>query len=344
MSAWQRIRQALPVALLSLAVATPALAQHRPVVIDQAAVAERDDQEMRADIAALNRGHGSGKKAAERLTVQGDRALPQLHVALSDGSSSDLQRIQLATVLAEIGSDSSIQPLIQLANSHPAQLGVRQSVVDALAELSATPQAVEFVDSILASDDESWLVKRKAFVYLGRHRVEAARRWVDRYRGDANDELRAGALYLAARLGDAEALDPLVQMLAAPAPTSQRYALMLGIAELVDADKFKQLTPDWIHSSWEYDSAHRLAEFRGAAPSRRSEMTLSMLNSRSLFERQLAASFVLETRGASGLLEYAGQNVPPHVRAVVRHQLRRSGFSLQFNDQGEARAERKAQP
>jgi len=300
--------------------------------------------DLQRDLEALRQFHEPGKKAAARLVERGDEFLPQLHAALNAADTDDNQRIQLSTVLGQIGDASSVDALISMVRKVPDQGGVRQAVLDALAQLPPSAEASSFADAVLADEDESWRVRRKALVYFGQHRMEAARRWIDVYREDEQIEMRAGALYLAARLGDAAALQPLAEMLALPAPRSLRYALMLGIAELVDAENLTRRTPEWIRSSWEYDSARRYAEFRTADAARRSEMTTEMLNSKSLFERQEAARHIGTSGGPDELVKLIRSTIPPHVREVARHQLRRSGFRVNVRTDGEVRLQPKAQP
>jgi len=324
--------------------AQPAGAHTVPQGIERARDRTPAAPDVAQDIEALAQFHGPGKKAAARLAERGATILPELHAAMLDPDADPRKRMQLAVVVGQIGDASSVGPLVALARAAADQGGVRQAALDMLCELPVAPDAVELADELLGDAAESWRVRRKALVYLGRQRVEAARHWVEVYRADPEIELRAAALYVAARLGDGEALGPLVELLALPAPPALRYALMLGIAELNDADGFRRATPDWIRGSWEYRSALRWAEFRTAGEARRAELVRTMIASEALFERQEAARWLLEARGPQALAELAAEGIPPHVRAVARHRLRRAGFRVLTAEDGGVTLEREERP
>lgn len=326
-------RRGLGVVLLVGAVAaaylSPPASAHQvhgsPDTVRDRSVSENSVEQ---DVAALAGLHLPAKRAAARLVERGEAILPALHAAMTAPGATDEQQIQIATVLGEIGDASSIGPLIALAEANPTNLGIRQEVLSMLAELPASPASRAFVTRVLDNRREDPLVRRKGLVFFGMHRDERALRYVVRHRADENLEMRGAALFLAARLGDVTARDPIVALLSLPAPPSLRYGLMLGLAELVPPSEFEALAPDYLHASWEYASALRCARFRVGGTEERLGLWRAMIESPSIFERNLAAGIVLQEQGPEELARLVEPGMPEPVRAAARHRLRQEGFRV----------------
>jgi outer membrane murein-binding lipoprotein Lpp len=295
------------------------------------------------DVAALAGLHLPAKRAAARLAERGEAILPALHAALAAPATSAVQRLQIASVLGEIGDVSSTGPLIALAEAFPAHLGIRQEVLAMLAELPPSPQAAAFATRVLEDPEEPSLVRRKALVFFGVQRDDRGRRFATRHRDDPDPEMRAAALFAAARLGDDSAGDAALAFLREPAPPSVRYALLLALAETATAEEIEVGAPEYLRASWEYRSAVRCARFREADAAGRDSLQPAMLASPSILERKLAAASVIERHGAEALGRLAGPGYPEAVRAAARHQLRASGYRVLREGNG-IRLERKVAP
>jgi HEAT repeat protein len=294
----------------------------------------REETTVADEIAALAHLHAAGRAASRRLVERGPSALPELHQALLAPTSTIEQRLQLATVLGEIGDPESVEPLIRLAEAYPRHLGIRQEVLAMLAELPPTPAAVAFVDRVLENTDESAVVQRKALAYYGQQRDERGARWVDRFVQRPEFDLRAAAVFLAARLGHPSAREWTEQLLAGEVvPPSSRYVVMLAYAEVASPEELELRTPEYMKKSgWEYDSALRLSRFRAAGREERPVLAGEMMGSRSVYEQKIAARWILAEQGAEPLAGFINPKAKPQTRAVARAQLRRAGYRVLERD------------
>ena len=145
-------------------------------------------------------GGTSGNWAAQRLVAVGAPALDQLHQALLAPATSDSAKLQLLSVIAEIGAPRSAGPLLEAAASRPDGL-LYGPVLAALAQLPATDRTVAFARDQLADGiAPAW--KAAALIYLGRIRYTPAAPSVAEYSAAKYPlQVRAAALYLGARLG-----------------------------------------------------------------------------------------------------------------------------------------------
>lgn len=336
-------RRLLPAALAAALLAAGARGHEVHEAPESALEAPARATTVEQDIAALSGLHHPAKRAATRLVERGETILPALHAALRAPATTDVQRLQLATVLGEIGDASSTVPLIALAESPAADPGLRQEVLAMLAELPPAPAAAAFATRVLENPRESSLVRRKALVYFGLQRDERGRRFSTHHRDDPDPEMRAAALYTAARLGDASVGEAALAFLGEPAPASTRYALLLALAETATAAEIEARAPEYLRDSWEYRSALRCARFRTGDAAERASLSRAMLSSPSIVERKLAAASVIEREGADALARLAAPGYPEAVRAAARHQLRASGYRV-VRDGSSIRLERKVAP
>lgn len=290
--------------------------------------AKRVMPELAKDIEALKSFHGVGKTAAGRLVERGDEMVPRLVEALRSPEANEQQRVQIITVLGEIGDIGAVQPLIDVVRNHPQWLAERKEALFALSFLPRTEASSEFSRQVLDNEDEHPRIRRTALVYLAQQRDPSGSAYVEKFRSHSNVELRGVALYLGARLGDLSVKDPSFELLALPAPRSIREPLLLGLAEVADPGEIERRVPRYLKGTKEYVSALRYARFRTGTATQRSELAREMLDAGSFVEKHIAAKFILDEQGAEALAELAGLEVRPDIRAVMRHTLRRAGYRV----------------
>lgn len=299
--------------------------QYRQMLIEAQAA---EPKTVADDIAALRQFHRAAKRAARRLAERGDQILPQLIEALRSPESNDKQRQQLINLLGEIGNESAIEPMIQLADAHPEWPGERRQILLALTYLPQTEASVGFAQRMAEGETEHEVVRRTAVVYFAKFRDTRGRKYVDAMVADSNVDNRAVGLYLAARLGDDSVKDGIVRLLGRPAPWSLRGFLLTGLSDVADAEEIERTAPAYLRESDELASALRLARFRTGSTAQRVELSRAMLGSSNREEKLRAARFILENQGVDGLAGLLRGNTPPDVRAVARHELRRAGYRV----------------
>ena len=173
-------------------------------------------------------------------------------------------------------------------------------------------------------------MRRQALMYFAMQREERGREWAERFRNDGDLDMRAAALYLAASLGDATALEPITTLLREQPRASIRYGLLLALAELVDPAEFvRRVGPARQHGD-EYDGALRIAKLRSARAKERVALARKMLESQFPNERRIAMRALLERNALNELTSLLEQwwRVPAHMRATVAAELYRGGYRL----------------
>lgn len=291
-------------------------------------------QEITADISALSGPRSRSARAALQLLERAPESVPALHQAVLSQDTDARERSRLIALLLELGDRRSVDVLLQAVEAHPEEPGLRVSVLRALGELPQTEASFAFATRTLENAQETPRLKRQALVYFATQRDPRGRKWAERFRDDPDLDLRVAALYLAASLGDETALEPISELLREQPGASFRYALLLGLAELVDPAEFERRATPAQPRSDEYESALRIATLRSAGTERRVALALEMLESQFPNERRIAMRALLESNALdelSLLLEKWGA-VPAYTRASVAAELYRGGYRIVEKD------------
>jgi len=291
-------------------------------------------EEIKADIAALALSGSRQKRAALRLLERAPESVPALHRAVLSPEIDARNRGNLIALLLELGDPRSVDVLLELMRSRPQENGLRIDVLRALGELPQTPASFEFAELTLNDVDATPRVKRQALMYFAMQRDERGREWSARYRNDDVLDMRVTALYLAASLGDASALEPITTLLGEPRHRSFRYALLLALAELVVPAEFERRVDPALQRGDEYESALRFAKLRAAPASERAEIARKMLESEFPNERRVAMRALLESDALAELTPLLEQwwTVPGYMRATVAAELYRGGYRIVEKD------------
>jgi len=295
--------------------------------------AERQ-KEVAADIAALSGSGSRQTRAALRLLERAPESLPALHRAVLAPDTNARDRGRLIALLLDLGDPRSVDVLLQVVRAHPQEPGLRIDTLRALGELPQTTASFEFAKQTLGDAQEIPRVRRQALMYFAMQRDERGREWAERYRDDDDLDMRATALYLAASLGDATALEPITVLLREQPRSSIRYGLLLALAELVDPASFVRRVDPALQHGDEYDSALRIAKLRPARARERLAMARKMLESEFPNERRIAMRALLEANALSEFTPLLEQwwRVPAHTRATVAAELYRGGYRLVEKD------------
>jgi HEAT repeat protein len=295
--------------------------------------AERQ-KEIASDIAALSASGSRQTRAALRLLQRATESLPALHRAVLSADTDDRSRGRLIALLLDLGDPRSVDVLLQTVKAHPQEPGLRVSALRALGELPQTRASFEFATRTLRDTRETPRVRRQALIYFAAQREERGRQWTERFRNDADPDMRAAALYLAASLGDETALEPITALLRGQPRAAIRFGLLLALAELVDPAEFVRRVAPARRRDDEYDSALRIAKLRYDPSKERVVLARRMLESQFPNERRIAVRALLEENALNELTFLLEQwwTVPAHMRATVTAELYRGGYRLVEND------------
>jgi len=327
-----RLRRGLSCAglLLAFGLAVPPSSAHPP---DDALGASVDQFPVEQDIAALRDYGQEAKQAGRRLAWRGETVVPRLHAALAASAATEKQREQLITLLAEIGQAESVAPILAAARTHRDEPAVVRAALLMLPYLTDEPVAFDLARDLIVDPAAQPKLKRQALAYLGQVRdprgLELARPLLH-----ADDlDVRAGALWVAVRLGDAAAREGAAALLEGAAPRSLRQGLLLTYAEAATPEELAGRVAETLKETPEYASAMRYCRFRTAAGAERSGVAAEMMRSPYQFEKEVAAAHLLATDGADRLArDFGGSEASAGAREVVRHALRRAGYRVAVED------------
>ncbi len=284
-------------------------------------------QSAAEDVAALASGPGA-KAAAARLVERGPEALPALHAALLASDTEPRRIASIMQVLAAIGDASSVAPIVELAEGYPERWILKPAFL-ALTALPQTEASAAFAARIADNPSEAWSVRQGVLAYFGMHRDPRGRRWAEPL-VDARDPVRrAAALFVLARLGDREALGPILELLEDGAPPSARVALLMGLAELVDAEDFAYRAPAELSWTREYKSALRYAQYRTAEGALRADACRAMLRAATPGHSELGVRCLLELGREEDLLPYIALDLAdPQRPAMLKADIRKAGYRV----------------
>jgi hypothetical protein len=278
------------------------------------------------DIAAL--AGPEAKRAGPRLIDRGPEALPAVHGALRSTEVEPRHAQRLLQVLRSIGDKSSVPVVIELLE-RDKKSPLRRDALLVLALIPATEESAALIIGIATDVNEKWNTYRMSFTWFGLHRDPRGRPYAEAILDDPDPEKRAAGLFVLARLGDKNVLEPISQLLAAGPPANSRDILMLSLAELTIPEEFKRRAPSSLAWSSGYKESLLYARYSAAGPQERIPLCLKMLRSGTPEHRELAVRYLLENGHASDLRPYAAVDLEaPGRAALIRNDIRKAGWRI----------------
>ena len=282
------------------------------------------------DIQAMSNYGGAAQQAGERLVERGYDALNDLHAALLDPSATFPQKMQLITVLGEIGDSSSAEPIMQVAADMPDSKYLYQNTLLALSKLEPAQPVTDFVDQQLAQSDRDPLIQRTALAYYAHNPTVEASHWVDVYAApDANPDVRYAALYLGGTLGMDSVKDDIIGVLQNKQKNTREYYLLLGLAEITTPDEFARLTNGLELDSGNVTRVKQYNLFRKGNPEQKDELARMLLTEGDKTRKKAAVDYLIENRDAEALKESW-----IHGDGFVRGAVKRAGYELDVAEDG----------
>ncbi len=328
------LSRALLLGLVVLA-ASPALAQHEIdaevwIEMRQMLREKGPTPSIAEDVAALD--GPDARRAGPRLIDRGPEVLPAVHAALLAPNVEPRHALRLLQVMGPLGEESSVPVVLELLRRDPNS-PLRRDALLILASLPATDAAADFIGQLAADENEPWRTRRMAFTWYGLHRDSRGLPSAEALRAAPDLEQRIAGLFVLARLGDATALEPIGEILAAGAPANARDTLLLALAELVGPEEFERRAPAALAWSDGYQDSLRYARYRAAAPAERPPLCLEMLHAQMPGHREIAVRCLLDSGHADDLRPFAAMDLEaPGRDALVRNEIRRAGWRVVDTD------------
>jgi len=247
------------------------------------------------DVAAVSAGVGQERQAFQWLVIVGRVALPELHAALGAARTSDAGRFQIMNALGEIGSPSSIEPLIAAAESS-AEDALYRAALFALALILPTDEALGFARAQLATG----VPERRqiaVLVYLAQIRSELPADVVAQYVNPAQSaRLRTAAIYFKARLGHEDALAGIRAALQQTPDRSELETLLVSLAEVVSSpEEFARVASltGATSASSSYREALAYCDFRTASGDDKVALAFKLLENGGMWQRRAAIRYLI---------------------------------------------------
>jgi hypothetical protein len=312
-------------------------------------VRHRTPKGIAENVERLSAGRSDARRGMQWLIIVGEPALPQLHAVLTSPATDERQMGQIMIVLGEIGSPSSVQPLIEAAQAR-TDGGYHGRALRALALLPASPKSIAFANAQLA-DGVPQRQQIAGLVYLAQIRHAPAAASVTRFtREGLAPRVRAVGFYLGARLGLPGLTAPIVAAHRQSNDPSDRSLLLQSLATLAaDRAEFENLATSLGYSDGPNDYRKNLAycAFRTAsntAPDEKVELAFKVLANGQIWHRREALQYLIATdpKGTvQRLTGGIGQFMPLHklMPQSANVQLlfsegRRQGYRLELRDNG----------
>ena len=298
------------------------------------------------DIAMLSAHGGEAGRAAEWLIIVGEAVLPQLHGALAAAQTSDRHRVQLMSVIGEIGSARSTAPLIQAAQTR-GDGGFYRPALFALALIPPTDEALAFANAQLVSGVAE---RRKiaGLVYLAQIRHSPAAALVTQFtEDDLSLKMRSAGWYLGARLGVPGIAAAVEQALQQATDRSDLEALLQSLAEAAGSpEEFARVAESvgFTDRSYSYRQSLAYCAFRNAANEHKVDLAHQVMASGGRWQRREAIRYLIAT-DPQGTVDRItgghGQSLPLHMLLplstgvqLLFSEGRRMGYRLQQTDEG----------
>ena len=296
--------------------------------------------------------HGSGgRRAAQWLVIVGEPALPQLHAALLAAHTGDRQRFQIMSVLGEIGSSTSIMPLIEAADNFGDE-GFYRPALFALALIPPNAESIAFAYAQL-TPDVSERRQVAGLVYLAQIRHAPASDLAARFTADQlSPGLRSAGFYLGARLSlpgiDAEIEAALEQATARSADRTELETLLMALAEVApDTESFTRIASaaGFTEQSFRYREDLAYCAFRTASNASKADLAFEALGgASSQWQRREVIRYLIATDPQGTVARLTGgmgQFLPLHQLLpmssdvqLLFSEARRLGYALEQTDAG----------
>jgi len=299
---------------------------HGPLPIEIAPIDISRFPPVEDDIKAMAQYGKQAQQAGQRLVERGINALESIHQALQNPQNFQ-QKMQLITVLGEIGESDSVDVILQATKKSDNQY-LYQNALLALPKFEQQNKIIAFVNRQLANKQQSSLAVRSALNYYISKPQPDALQWVKQYnQPDTRDDVRYVALYLGGILGDESIKQDIINLLQNRQALTREYYLLLGLAEITSLDEFTRLLSQLDIDLSNREKAIKYATFRKSPADKQSELAEEFLKGADSTLRRAAVNHLVKTKNADVLGEYW-----KNANALVRNSVKRAGYNIHIED------------
>lgn len=283
--------------------------------------------DISADIQALAQFSGDAKRAGYRLLNEGLAILPEAHSSITSSQSNLQQKMQLMTLLGEIGDASSVDYIITAAKQHPDNTYIQINALNALSILPQTPSSFNYAADHLRKPS-SPQAQRSALWYFAKHKDSRALPWARKFSVvGADPRVRDAGLYSAAVLGDTSVKAEIAELLKSKPPFAKETNLLKALAHITNVQEFAQLTQKHNKQTEQYRSAERLVKFRQGSIDEKSKIAREILRMKSPMDIRMAVEYLVE-QGASTELAPFMSEISQKKQILIKNTARKQGYKI----------------
>lgn len=317
-------------AFIVSAVFCPLSFAHGPISVPTVKINVNSFPSIEDDLYALSYYSVSAQRAGARLVERGIEILTQAHGVLSDPAAPLPQKLQLMTVLGEIGDAGSVQEIIELVNGSPKNISLQEYALVALPYFEESDEISEFVNQQLEDDSHHPVIIRNALGYYAEKPNTDAKQWVRKYTAfDTREEIRFAALYLGGTLGMDSVKSDIEILLQNKQRNTREYYLLMGFANVATMDEFNSLVSGLKLNKDNVKKVRAFLEFRLANTEEKKKLAPGLLNSKNVQLKQAVVKHLIDEKDADGLATNWQQG-----DGLVRAAVRRAGFTINKNEKG----------
>lgn len=282
------------------------------------------------DIAAMANYGAKARAAGQRLVERGVDTLSYAHAVVADPSSPFPQRMQLITVLGEIGDPDSADVIIDAAEENIHNRYLYQNALLALAKIEPDDDIIKFVNDQLVDEKRDPLMQRSALAYYAQQPTPEATQWVNKYAAaNASPDVRYAALYLGGKLGMQSVKADIIELLKSGQNISREYYLLLGLTEITTLEEFNQIIKDLKLHSNNRTKALQYAELIKGTKEQRDQRAKELLAKGDNTQKRVAVEKLINEQNAEALADNWKQG-----DGFVRAAVRRAGLEVHDDEHG----------
>ncbi|MFK5950990.1 MAG: hypothetical protein QM500_19735 [Methylococcales bacterium] len=301
---------------------------HGPIITETPAIDISTFPPVEQDIQTLANYGNAARIAGQHLVERGYNVLNELHAALLNPNASFPQKMQLITVLGEIGEAGSVEHILDVANASPNSRYLYQNSLLALAKFEQTEQITEFVDKQLTPKKGDPLIQRSALAYYAQQPAPQAAQWVKQYTvPNVYPNVRYAALYLGAKLGMESVKAGIIELLTSGQKIAREYYLLIGLAEVTTLKEFMQIIESFKLNANNKNKAIKYAELIKGTKKQREQRAKELLNKGDITQKKEALDYLIENKDVETLANNWQQG-----DGLVRGALKRLGLEIKVTD------------
>lgn len=303
---------------------------HGPIPVPTAAIDSSTFPPIEEDLQALSRYSLRAQNAGKRLVERGSEILTQAHGVLADANTSLPQKLQLITVLSEIGDSRSAEVIIDAANAVSNNVHLQEYALVGLPNFEPQAEIYGYVDQQLEDAKRHPVILRDALAYYVKQPTKHAEKWAVKYAAaDVPVNVRFAALYLGGALAMEFVKDDIFTLLQNKQKNVHEYYLLLGYAYVATLEEFDFLLNSAVLNKDNVDKARDFLEFRLANLEAKKTLAPDLLASGHVQLQRVAVKHLIDEKDAGALLSGWQQG-----DGLIRSSVKRAGYVINEDDAG----------